>query len=265
VAIVPGGGAATGPGPVPGTASHPLNLALNLGYLGAQFHALAATGAGIATSLTTGAGRQGTVSGGRRADFADPMLGRYAAQIAADKLTQVTELRAALGSATAAQPGIDFSAGATSAFSLAAQGARLVPAGSGWDAFANDANYLLGAFMIENVVAAAYRTLLDQVGDPAGKMLVADHLGTAIFHGGLIRSMLAAKAADTPSLEANVRDLSVLMATLDGTGGSDADIVDLEGVAIPYSRDMAQVMRAVSLSTSGAGGFLPTGANGVSA
>ncbi len=272
VTIVPGGGAAVDPPPV--AATDPLNLALNLAYVGAQFHTLGATGAAVASSLTTGTGRPGAVVGGRRAAFADPMLARYAAELSAHKTGHLVALRAALGPTAAAQPGIDLSAGATSAFSVAAQGAGLVSAGSGFDAFANDANYLLGAFMIENVVAAAYRGLLDLVADPAAA-LVADQLGDAIYHGGLIRSMLDAKATEMPSLDASVRDLSALMASLDGTGagdhsfaaaggaGANADVVDADGRAIPFTRDAGRVLRVMSLSTGGAGGFLPAGANGV--
>ncbi len=42
------------------TGQTPLNLALNLAYLGAQYHGFAARGAGLPAELTNGGGQAGT-------------------------------------------------------------------------------------------------------------------------------------------------------------------------------------------------------------
>ena len=107
-----------------------LNFALNLEYLEAQYYAYATTGAGLPASLLTGAGTPGAVRGGAQVPFSDPVIARYAREIAADELAHVTFLRNALGSTVAvAQPVIDISVGPNSAFSAAAVAAKLITAG----------------------------------------------------------------------------------------------------------------------------------------
>ena len=76
-----------------------LNFLINIEYLSAQFYAQATTGTGIAASLLTGTGTQGTVTGGRAITFTDPIVGQYARELAADNLAHVGFLRSMLGAA----------------------------------------------------------------------------------------------------------------------------------------------------------------------
>ena len=62
------------------------------------------------------------------------------------------------------------------------------------------------------------------------------------------------------------------LVALDGSGVVAADageiaanLPDAEGRPIPFTRDAAQVLRTLTLSTTGIGGFLPMGANGLPA
>jgi hypothetical protein len=251
-----------------------LNFALNLAYLGAQFYGYGAGGAGIAASLVTGVGRQGSVVGGRQVAFADDGAARFATELAADKLTHVTGLRGLLGTAAAAQPGLDFSANASAAFSTVARTAGIVSSGATFDAFAGDDNFLLGALFIEDVVAAAYRSLLPSVTTDTSAQLITANLADAIYHGSMVRTMLADRAAENPALTSSLAAACASLARLDGTAvgdqslaadGTSANLVDADGNAIPFLRSATQVLKVfyVAPDTVQIGGFLPYGINAV--
>ncbi|MBM6577485.1 ferritin-like domain-containing protein [Microvirga sp. SRT01] len=258
--------------PIVVTGSHVLNLALNLAYLGAQFYGHAASGAGLPGDLTGGIGMAGAVSGARAASFQDPMIAGYAAELAVDKQAHVVALRRQIGTAAAAQPAMDLSGTGGGAFAVAAQGAGIVAAGAAFDPYASDGNFLLGALLVENAVAAAYRTLTVK-GDEESAAIVAEHLADSIYHGGLIRTLLDDRAASDASIDRAVVGTTTLLAKLDGTDmgdqtlagavGVSSNLFDADGRPIPFTRDTAQVLKGLYLSTSGVGGFLPRGANGI--
>jgi len=63
-----------------------LNFALQLEYLEAQFYSFAAFGVGLPNASLTGTGTQGAVIGGRQVAFSDPLVRRYANEIAQDEM-----------------------------------------------------------------------------------------------------------------------------------------------------------------------------------
>jgi hypothetical protein len=266
---------AAGGSPIAPTAltSHPLNLALNLAYLGAQFYSYAAFGRGLTGDISSGVGRPGPAAGARQASFSDPIVAGYAAELAADTQAHVVALRQHMGSLAAAQPTMDLSTGPSSAFSLAAQGASIVPGGASFDPYADDEAFLLGAFLVENVAAAAYRTLLVQRIDDTASLVLTANLADSIYHAGLVRSLLDSRTASRIPADRALGNTSMLLATIDGTDAGDqtlagatgvsSDVVDADGRAIPFTRDTAQVLSRLYLSGNGAGGFLPAGANGI--
>jgi hypothetical protein len=133
-----------------------LNFALNLEYLEAQFYQYAAFGVGLPSDLLTGVGTQGAVRGGRAVAFTDPVVAAYAKEIARDELDHVRFLRTALGASAVAQPAIDV--GGTDpngAFSVAARAAGLIGPGVVFDPYASDENFLLGAYIFEDVGVTA--------------------------------------------------------------------------------------------------------------
>ncbi|MGK6324423.1 ferritin-like domain-containing protein [Sphingomonas sp. DT-51] len=266
-----------------------LNFALNLEYLEAQFYSYAVTGAGLAADQLTGTQTQGAVTGARRAALSDPAVIQYAREIAADEVAHVATLRRALGGAAVAQPAIDLS---TTVFTAAAKAADIDLDASGgvFDPYANDDNFLLAAFLFEDVGVTAYKgaaPLLSDVGiiDAAAGLLAAE-----AFHAGLIRSALYRRGVDIDDLRENADKISDARDDLDGDDESDgpprrvddddqgispvtsiygraANVVPTDGRGLVFSRTVEQVHNIAYLTKEqvSAGGFFPAGTNNANA
>ena len=105
-----------------------LNFALNLEYLEAQFYSFAANGTSLPSDQLSGTGTPGAPQGGRQVTFTDPLVARYAREIAADEAAHVNFLRTALGSVAVSQPALNIDGGATGAFTAAARAAGVISA-----------------------------------------------------------------------------------------------------------------------------------------
>ena len=255
-----------------------LNFALNLEYLEAQFYYFAAFGSGLPNSILTGTGTQGAVSGGRQVSFSDPLVAQYAREIAADERAHVEFLRTALGSAAVAQPAIDISASANGAFSAAARAAGLIGAGASFDPYASDENFLLGAFIFEDVGVTAYKGAAPLLSSKTFLEAAAGILAVEAYHAAIVRTTLYAKGIATPSAQliqatdaiSNARD------SLDGTTDLDqglsplssnpnaSNIAPLDANGIAFSRSAGQTLNIVYLNNAqvNGGGFFPNGVNG---
>ena len=245
-----------------------LNFALNLEYLEAQFYVFAVTGAGLDQGMLGGTGTQGAVSGGRKVNFTDPVIAQYAAEIAGDERAHVAFLRRALGSAAVAQPAIDISAGPNGAFSSAAVAAGVIAQGQSFDPYASDENFLLGAFIFEDVGVTAYKGASPLITNPTFLDAAAGILATEAYHAGLIRTSLFGKGLQAPAQKiSDARDSLDGPSDLDqGITNSDGsfNLVPADGNAIPFSRTTGQVLDIVYLTKLAAmkGGFFPNGVNG---
>jgi len=248
-----------------------LNFALNLEYLEAQFYSYAATGSGLAANLLTGTGTQGAVRGGRRVNFTDPVVARYAAEIAADEIAHVAFLRSAIGTtATVSQPAIDVSATPTSAFSNAARAAGLIGVGQTFDPYADDNSFLLGAFIFEDVGVTAYKGSAALIQNKTFLEAAAGILAVEAYHASIIRTTLYSKGV---AVRAQTEAISNARDSLDGTSnldqgvagdGSVSNIVPTDTNSIALSRTPGQVLNIVYLNSAAVtlGGFFPAGVNG---
>jgi hypothetical protein len=246
-----------------------LNFALNLEFLEGQFYTLATTGmtlsqAGISTSGGDGtAGGTVTVKANAQVPFQDPLLKQLAAEITMDEQNHVKFLQSALGSAAVAQPNIDL----MNSFNALASAAGL---GSTFDPFASETNFLLGAFIFEDVGVTAYQ-------GAAGLISSKTYLDKAIgihnveaYHAAAIRTRIFQAGTTAQSIS---QAIAATRAKLDGTGNDDigvgitngaATIVDNNAQGMTYARTTAQVLSIVyGGGAAGTGGaFYPNAMNG---
>ena len=255
-----------------------LNFALNLEYLEAQFYSFAVTGAGLPNVLlASGNGNQsvqGSVTGGRQVSFADPVVAQYAREIAADEIAHVALLRSALGAAAVAQPAINIDGGATGAFTTVARAAGVVGPTANFDPYLNDENFLLGAYIFEDVGVTAYKGAAAQINTVLLVDAAAGILATEAYHAGLIRTVLYSKGLTTPSLRTNAGLISDARDSLDGTttdldqgivGDSvTSNLVPTDANGLVFSRTAGQVLNIVYINSNAVigGGFFPNGLNG---
>lgn len=238
-----------------------LNFALNLEYLEAEFYLRAVFGTGLAAADTTGTGTLGIVVGGHSVPFVTRAIKNYATEIAQDEKNHVLFLRAALGSAKVARPRIDL----RNSFTAAAVAAGLVPAGTAFSPFANETNFLIGAYIFEDVGVTAYKGAARLLSDKNILEAAAGLLAVEAYHAGTIRTIMYSKKMFIPAQKiSNLRD-SVDGATDDdqGIGGLyKSNIVPTNANSLAYSRSATQVLKIVYLGGTTQGGFFPQGLNG---
>lgn len=261
-----------------------LNFALNLEYLEGQFYSYAVFGRGLDAALLTGTGTPGAVRPGKQVPFTDNVVRQYAREIANDEIAHVRFLRQALGAAAIAQPEVDVSADVNGAFSAAARSAGLVGAGVAFDPYANDENFLLGAFIFEDVGVTAYKGAAPLITNKGILEAAAGLLSVEAYHASIIRTVLYGKGVAMPVLRTSADAISNARDSLDGTTDLDqgispiprpaaqstaqataaSNIVPLDANGLAFSRTGAQVLNIVYLNKLAvtAGGFFPKGVNG---
>lgn len=245
-----------------------LNFALNLEYLEAEFYLRAVTGVGLPANMTTGTGTQGAVVGGKAVPFATPLIRKYAEEIAMDEKAHVALLRGALGGAAVSEPAINLD----DSFTAAAMAAGLIGPGQKFDVYANETNFLLGAFIFEDVGVTAYKGAAPLIDNKAFLDAAAGLLAVEAYHAGIIRTTLYALGLDTPSIYPTVQSISDARDSLDGPTDLDqgigtsamANLVPTDANGLAFSRTTAQVLNIAYLNPAmvSSGGFFPVGVNG---
>ena len=141
------------------------------------------TGSGISASLTGGTA---TVTGGSLVPFQNTAIAYMAQKIAVDELAHVTFIRTVLGSAAVPEPNIDL----VNSFNTLAIAAGLIVAGQTFNPFESETNFLLGAYVFEDVGVTAYggaAALLSTTVLP----YAASILAVEGYHAGGIRTRLS--------------------------------------------------------------------------
>ena len=241
-----------------------LNFALNLEYLEAEFYLNAVGSVGLPDKLTTGTGTRGGVTGGGNSvPFETPAIRAYAKEIASDEKAHVEFLRKALGKAAVSRPKIDL----TGAFTGAMRAAGVIGMDQTWDPFLNENNFLLSAFLFEDVGVTAYKGAAPLINNKAYLEAAAGILAVEAYHAATIRSSLYNKGLSGP-----VKKISDARDSLDGglvtdegiTKNGNANIQPTNNYGIAYSRTPGRVLNIVYLNPGKVkkGGFYPNGVNG---
>lgn len=240
-----------------------LNFALNLEYLEAEFYSYAVSGQGLPSNLTYGTGRRGGVEGGREVPFKSKSLKQFAAEIARDEFEHVRFLRGALGGAAVARPEINI----RSSFTAAATAAGLIKPGQTFDVYASEDNFLLGAFIFEDVGVTAYKGAAPLISNKTYLGAAAGILAVEAYHAANIRTVLYDRG-----LAAAANAISGARDSLDGPIDDDqgitqfgvANIVPTDGNGLAFGRTPGQVLNIVYLTpkVANSGGFYPNGVNG---
>jgi len=244
-----------------------LNFALNLEYLEAEFYLNAATGSGL-SSTDAGSGAGTVTGGGTMVTGLNSYQQANLYEIAQNELDHVRLLRSALGSAAVARPAINLS----TSFSALAVAAGIVATGGTFTPFDSAADFLLGAFIFEDVGVTAYLGAAPLLTSKAYLTVAAEIMAVEAYHAASIRSQLVYLDSLAPSKPylAYANDISALRATLGGGGEtalSATSIVPCDGTnAIAFSRNVNEILHIVYATGNGAGatagGFFPTGMNG---
>jgi Ferritin-like domain/TAT (twin-arginine translocation) pathway signal sequence len=278
-----------------------LNFALNLEYLEAQYYLRAATGSGLATADTGGAG---TVNGGAKVPNLTVAQQNIVNEIAYDEQQHVRTLRTALGSIAVAMPNIDLTNGFAGAVTAANAITSTLPAiPAAFNPFGSFDQFIVGAFVFEDVGVTAYAGaagLISAAGVTAGYLTAAAGImAVEAYHAGYVRAYLTAQSiaqgttAYPYGLYAN--RISLLRAALGGGNETPlvttltsktvpvtatsptvtpSAVVPANSSSVAYARTTDQVLHIVYgtySSTVGSttpaagvnvGGFFPAGLNG---
>jgi hypothetical protein len=249
------------------------NFALNLEYLEAQFYAIAANGAFLPDNLLGGTGTRGAATGGSQVPFKDPLVAAYAREIANDERQHVIFLRNTLGAAAVAQPALDLSVRSDGAFSLAARAAGLIGPNEAFDPYVNDENFLLGAYIFEDVGVTAYKGASPLITSKVFLEAAAGILAAEAYHAGLVRTVLYGKGIQMPALVDATEKISDARDSLDSPSDKDqgvrqrgqmSNIVPADANGLAFSRTTGDVLNIVYLTAAARtqGGFFPAGVNG---
>ncbi|MDQ6860727.1 MAG: ferritin-like domain-containing protein [Verrucomicrobiota bacterium] len=243
-------------------------FALNLEYLEAEFYTYAVFGTGIETQgiAVDGSGTPGTVTikSNPKVPFSDPKVAQYAAEIGGDERNHVKFFRttlAAAGAQPVARPKIDL----LNSFNTLAQAAGI---GQSFDPFANDVNFLLGAFIFEDVgttlFAGAARLLTNKdILESAAGILAVE-----AYHAGNIRVNIFNAGSTAQGIAQKISDLRKMLSGADDDQGvvdssGNANIVPTDSMGRAFRRTPRQGLNIVyGAQNASSGLFYPNGLNG---
>ena len=240
-----------------------MNFALNLEYLEGEFYSFAVHGHGLPASLTHGTGQRGPVIGGRAVPFKTRAIRQFAVEIAHDEFDHVRFLHGALGSAAVARPTINIQ----QSFTAVAIAAGLIKPGQTFDVYANENNFLQGAFIFEDVGVTAFKGAAPLITNKTFLSAAAGMLAVEAYHAATIRTSLFDR-----NLARHANAISDARDSLDGPSDDDqgitvngrANIVPADSNSVAFGRTPGRVLNVVYLTPKRAisGGFYPNGVNG---
>ncbi len=247
-----------------------LNFALNLEYLEAEYYLQATTGDGLEGAAIDVDGSGGEKAGKvivkkkSKVKFATPAFEDYANEIAIDEANHVRFIREALaanGAEIVARPKIDLRDSFNALGTLIGL--------KSFDPFESEVNFLLGAFVFEDVGVTAYKGASPLLSDKGILEAAAGILGVEAYHAGIIRTLLYSQGKAVRRLAG---EISSVRESLDGTKKDTdqklfrngmANLVPTDSNSIVFSRSTRQVLNIVYGAVDAEKGlFFPNGMNG---
>jgi hypothetical protein len=197
-----------------------LNFALNLEYLEAQFYNLAVSGVTIdklstPIPISVNGGTGGTVTlkpSFAKVPFADAAVKAYATETAIEEGKHVTFLQGALGSAAVSMPNLDL----YTSFNTLAAAAGIGPA---FDPFASDADFLIGAYIFEDVGVTAYHGAAGSISSKTTLTKAVGIHAVEAYHAGLVRLSINRLDAGSGTLLGLTQKISATRSALANPGG----------------------------------------------
>jgi hypothetical protein len=243
-----------------------LTFALNLEYLEAEHYLRATTGAGVDAQIgeVKNAETSGsvTIKPNPKVPFKTSFVGDVAAEIAQDELNHVRFFREALGGSAVARPAIDL----LNSFHTLAQAAGL---GQSFDPFADETNFLIGAFVFEDVGVTAFRGAAPLISNKDYLANAAGILAVEAYHAGIVRSLLYGLGS---RIQKAANQISKVRDMLSGSGSEVSDqglelngkpnLVPADANSSAFGRSDRQVLNIVYGGANAAKGlFFPNGLN----
>lgn len=238
-----------------------VNFALNLEYLEAEYYLRGVLGLTLDQALRGNFG--GTVRGGRRVSFASPVHDGVMRNIAADEMEHVNFLHSVNGSAAIQRPTIDLDAG----FAAVGQAAGI----PGFDPFASEMNFFLGAMLFEDVGVTAYKGSARSIKNKRILESAAGILAAEGYHAGAVRAVIykmgdawrqaSVAISDTRDKLDGPQDLDQPVTMY----GAMSNVVPSNQNGIAYGRTPQHVLNIVFANPAQGvlqGGFFPDGVNG---
>ena len=150
---------------------------------------------------------------------------------------------------------------------MLAAAAGLVPAGGSFNPFANEINFLLGAYILEDVCVTALAGAAALLTDPNNIAYAASILGAEGYQAGIIRAYLAGIGAGDAT-----NAISALRSKLSGTGDNGTDynsnpynFTNVDYAGLIFRRNTSQVLSiayGTNVPGTNKGLFFPNGVNG---
>lgn len=215
-----------------------LNFLLNLEYLQAEFYTVANSGRRIAdyAVATTGHGSAADTIGGAQVGLGEQVRG-LAAQLAVDERAHVQALRTRLGAAAVAKPAINLEA-----------------LGFG---FRSETEFIILARLLEDLVMTTCQGVMGLLGD-AGLQAAARDLGFAeAQHASAVRTLVTQRGLVVPRFDA---------VDVPPPPSPDGRLFNADDDGMSLKRSASQalaVLYRTSVQFANAGGFFPSGLNGV--
>ena len=248
-----------------------LNFALNFEYIGAEYYLHASSNGTLRDADITGTGTPGAVTGGAQVPFTSPLIEQLAAELANDEQNHVQLIRSILESKAVARPAIDFTAG----FAALATAAKLSNA-STFNPFGSERDFLLGAFLLEDVCVTALHGAAPYVRKASNVIGATGLLAVEGYQAASIRTHIIILGQTDPTIIADANLISAARqkastdadgAGVDDQGVTNADgsinIVPADANSVAFGRTFSEVLNIAYVeNANGAYGFFPNKVNG---